>query len=144
MRGTMTDDLGKLLLRVTVGGLMLMYGIHKINNGVDFVEDMLTAKGLGDYTWLRYGLYAGEVAAPAALILGILPRLAAFGIAATMGMALWLSDDYQSLIEFQLNGHGGLGAERPVFFLLASLAIVFMGGGRWGILADRDKSLPPI
>ncbi len=35
------DDLGKLLLRLAVGGLMLFHGLHKLFGGVGFISGML-------------------------------------------------------------------------------------------------------
>ncbi len=40
------DDLGKLLLRLAVGGLMLFHGLHKLFGGVGFISGMLVEKGL--------------------------------------------------------------------------------------------------
>ncbi|CAA6806270.1 MAG: Unknown protein, partial [uncultured Sulfurovum sp.] len=33
------DDLGKLILRLMIGGLMLFHGISKLQNGVGFIEE---------------------------------------------------------------------------------------------------------
>lgn len=38
-------DLGLLVLRLNVGGLMLFHGIHKAVHGVDGIAGMLTALG---------------------------------------------------------------------------------------------------
>jgi putative oxidoreductase len=128
------DDWGKLLLRFTVGGLMLFHGYFKINNGVDFMDGMLEAKGLP--VMLKYGAYAGEVAAPVLLILGVFPRLCALVIAGTMGMAIYLAHSTQLM---ELNNHGGWMIELPAFFLLASLAIVLMGGGKLGVMPNKSE-----
>lgn len=42
------DDLGKLLLRLAVGGLMLFHGLHKLFGGVGFISGMLVEKGRRD------------------------------------------------------------------------------------------------
>ena len=39
------DDLGKLLLRLAVGGLMLFHGLHKLFGGVGFISGMLVRSG---------------------------------------------------------------------------------------------------
>ena len=39
------DDLGKLLLRLAVGGLMLFHGLHKLFGGVGFISGLLVEKG---------------------------------------------------------------------------------------------------
>jgi len=40
------EDGGRFLLRLTVGGLMLFHGLHKLFDGVDGISAMLVAKGL--------------------------------------------------------------------------------------------------
>ena len=40
------NDLGLLLLRLTVGGLMLFHGVHKLIYGVSAIEGMLAGLGL--------------------------------------------------------------------------------------------------
>ncbi len=48
------DDLGKLLLRLAVGGLMLFHGLHKLFGGVGFISGMLVEKGLPGF--IAYGV----------------------------------------------------------------------------------------
>ena len=55
-------DTGLLILRLTLGILMLFHGIAKITNGVGGIEGMLTSKGLPAF--LAYGVYVGEVIVP--------------------------------------------------------------------------------
>lgn len=123
-----TDDLGKLILRVTVGGLMLFHGIAKISNGVDGIGGALAAKGLPEF--LKYGVYVGEVLAPALLIVGFMTRLSALAVAGTMAMAIFLAHSHEI---FDVGGHGNWAIETPVFFLLTSLAVACLGAGRMSI-----------
>ena len=69
------DAAGKLLLRLTVGGLMLFHGASKLMHpgSVDFIGGKLTESGLP--ALLAYGVYVGEIIAPLMLILGILSRV---------------------------------------------------------------------
>ncbi len=53
-------DLGKLIIRLTLGGLMLFHGIAKLLNGVGFIEGELASHGLP--TFLAYGVYAWSMA----------------------------------------------------------------------------------
>lgn len=39
------QDLGKFILRLGVGGLMIFHGIHKIIHGHDMIIEQLAAKG---------------------------------------------------------------------------------------------------
>ena len=55
----MQEDLGKLVLRLTVGGLLLFHGIHKLLNGIAPIKAMVAAHHLPDA--IAYGVYLGEV-----------------------------------------------------------------------------------
>ncbi len=39
-------DLGKLIVRLTLGGLLLFHGIAKLLNGIGFIEGQLASHGL--------------------------------------------------------------------------------------------------
>ncbi|HWV62659.1 MAG TPA: DoxX family protein, partial [Oxalicibacterium sp.] len=77
-----TDDLGKLLLRVVLGVLILLHGISKIMAGPAFVISTATQAGLP--AAIGYLVYLGEVVAPILLIVGLWSRLAALIIAGNM------------------------------------------------------------
>ncbi len=47
------DDLGKLIVRLCVGGLMLFHGVNKITNGVSGIEGFMESHGLP--TLFAYG-----------------------------------------------------------------------------------------
>nr|BDT26570.1 DoxX family protein [Bacteriovorax sp. HI3] len=122
------ENLAKLILRVTVGGLMIFHGIHKVINGHDFIRLKLTEVGLPEF--IALGVPVGEVLAPALLILGYKTRLSALVIAFTMVMSIFLvfSDKL-----FSLNQNGGIAYELNIFFLLASIAIYFQGAGKYSL-----------
>jgi len=63
----LNDDLGKLLSRIGVGGLMLFHGIHKLIHGHDFIRSQLSAAGLPEF--LALGVPVGEVLAPISIIM---------------------------------------------------------------------------
>lgn len=119
MNGITKDDYGKLILRVTVGALMLFHGVAKIKYGIDFIK--------GAVGFLAYGVYLGEIVAPIALIAGIKTRISALIVAGTMVFAIVIA--HMGDI-FALSKHGGWAIELPMFFLLASIAIIFLGGGK--------------
>lgn len=122
------DDLGLLLLRVGVGGLMVFHGIHKVLHGHDFVRTKLAEVGLPEF--IALGVPVGEVLAPILLILGLMTRLSALTIAFTMIMSIFLAFSDRL---WTLNQFGGWAPELNVLFLLASLAIFFMGSGRYAV-----------
>ncbi len=118
-------DLALFLLRLFVGGLMLLHGIDKIQNGAGGIEGMLADKGLPEK--LAWGLYVGEVLAPVLLIIGFLTRPAGLIIAGTMGMSIWVAYGADG---FGLGQHGGLVVELNMLYLVGGLALFFSGGGR--------------
>lgn len=58
----MKTDIGKLILRLMVGGLMLFHGLAKITHGIEFIKGTLLSKGLPEL--MSYGVYVGEVDRP--------------------------------------------------------------------------------
>ncbi|MBA2351454.1 MAG: DoxX family protein, partial [Burkholderiales bacterium] len=71
----MADDIGKLVLRLTLGGLILLHGISKVKNGVEGIAGMLQAQGLP--AALAYGVYVGEVIAALLVLAGFYARIGA-------------------------------------------------------------------
>ncbi len=126
------NDLGKLLLRLSVGGLMLFHGIHKLKNGLEFIEKSLVDAGFPAY--LSYGVLLGEVLAPLLIVLGILSRPAALLQAFVMVAAIYLVHAGEL---FSLTQHGGHALELQFLYLFGSLAIVFLGSGKYGISRGR-------
>ncbi|MDR1006959.1 MAG: DoxX family protein [Campylobacteraceae bacterium] len=123
--------IGKLILRVLVGGLMFLHGINKITHGVTFIKGLLSSSIFPEF--LAYGVYIGEVLAPILLIIGFKTRLAALILAINMIFVILLS--HTSGI-FSLTQHGGLAMESVYFYLFSSVAIFFLGGGKYSV--DRN------
>jgi putative oxidoreductase len=124
--GGKTEDFGKLLLRLTVGGLMLFHGIGKIQSGVEWMKQPLTAHHLPGF--LAYGVYIAELLAPALILAGYRARLASLVVAFDMVMAVFLVQREQ-LLAIKGAG-GGWGIELEAFFFLAAMAIFFIGSGK--------------
>lgn len=127
-RTNSTDDLGKLLLRLAVGGLMLFHGLHKLLHGVDGISAMLVAKGLPGF--IAYGVLIGEVVAPCLIIVGILTRPSALVVALTMVVA-WLMVGTGKT--FALDAVGAWAIESLVYYFIGALAIVCLGAGRYAL-----------
>lgn len=126
--GAAANDISKLLLRFTVGGLMLFHGIAKITHGVDWMGPMLGGAGLPEF--IKYGAYLGEVVGPVLLILGYRTRVGALLVIADMLVAIMLVHRHQI---FTVGQAGGWAIELPAFYLLASLALFFAGPGKFGV-----------
>lgn len=125
------DDLGKLVLRLSVGGMLLTHGISKIQNFDDtlaWIQGVLAALGLPAF--MAYGVFLGEVAAPVLLILGILPRLSSLAIMVTMVVAILSHTTGENgTALFSLGGYGGWSFELQGLYLFGALAIFIMGSG---------------
>jgi len=130
-----STDLGKLILRLTLGILLLLHGLAKLKSGVGFVGSMLASHGLPES--LAYLAYVGEILAPAALILGIWTRPAALIVVINMLFAIGLVH-MKELFTLSPQG-GGWALELQGFFLFTALAIVFLGAGRYGLGAPNTR-----
>jgi len=119
-------DLGKLIVRLTLGGLLLFHGIAKLLNGIGFIEGQLASHGLP--TILAYGVYIGEVIAPLMVILGYQTRIGALIIVFNMIVAIALVHGHQLLT---MSSNGGWALELQGFFLFTALALIFLGPGRY-------------
>jgi len=123
-----SNDIGKLILRTSVGVLMLFHGMNKIIYGVDGVKNLLSEAGLPQF--LAYGVYLGEVIVPIFLILGLYARIASLVLAFNMLVAIFLAHG-ESI--FSLSKHGGLVMELPLFYFILSVAIFILGSGRYAV-----------
>jgi putative oxidoreductase len=122
------QDIGKFILRVSLGGMFFMHGIGKIQNGIGGIEKLLIAKNIPEI--LAYGVFIGEIIAPIFMIIGFRTKIAALIIAATMAVAVWLAH-YQDI--YHLNNNGGWGVELQALYFFGAIAIFFLGGGKHGV-----------
>ena len=127
------DALGKLILRLTLGGLMLLHGIAKINKPgtVDYIGNVLSDVGFPSA--LAYGVYIGEIIAPLMIILGVYSRIAGLIIVVNMIFAILLMHSGDI---FSLTKHGGWAIELQAFYLLCGAAVMFLGSGRHAVKPD--------
>jgi putative oxidoreductase len=119
------DAIGKLVLRLVLGGVVLLHGISKLQNGVGFIEGVLTSHGLPAF--LAYGAYVGEVLAPLLLIVGFYARIGALLIAGNMVFAIALVHMGELA---KLNDQGGWAIELQAMLLFGALASMFLGPGK--------------
>ena len=124
----MNDDAGKLILRLALGGLILMHGIAKLTGGIGFITDTVTAAGMPAF--FAYAVYVGEVVAPLLLIVGWYSRIGAAVIAINMLFAIGLVHGAEFLT---LSQSGGWALELQGMFLFTAVALALMGPGRYRI-----------
>ena len=114
-------DIGLLLLRSGVGVVFLAHGITKVGS---LSGTMNFFASIGLPSWMAYGVTFVETTGAAALMLGVLPRLAGGALAAVMVGAI-------SLVKFKTGFIGGF--ELELLLLLSTLAIVFSGAGKYSL-----------
>lgn len=122
------SDLGRLVLRMALGVLVLMHGIAKLRGGVGPIEGMLEGHGLPGF--IAYGAYIGEVVGPLLVIAGFHARIGAALIAVNMLFAFGLAHMGQL---GQLNEQGGWALELQGMYLFSAIAVALFGGGRFGL-----------
>jgi putative oxidoreductase len=122
-----SDDFGILVLRLTLGVLILLHGIAKLMHGIAPIEGMVTGYGLPGF--VAYGVFAGEILGPLLLILGFYARIGAVLIAVNMLFAFALAHTAQLA---QLGPTGGWALELQGMFLFTAVALALMGPGRIG------------
>lgn len=131
---TSQEDLGRLLLRLTVGILLLFHGIAKVRYGISGIEKMVISHGLP--AAVAWGVYIGEVLAPVLMILGSYARLGGLLASLNMLIAILLAH-WNQMGTFARNGAWEL--ELQALFLVGALCVALLGpgkhslggGGRW-------------
>ncbi|XYJ10606.1 DoxX family protein [Telluria sp. B2] len=122
------EDLGKLVLRLALGLMILLHGISKLVGGIGFVTGALQKMGLPGA--IGYLVYIGEVIAPLLIVFGLWTRLAALILAGNMIVAVLLVHTAQF---FALSATGGWELELQGMFFFAAVALVLLGAGRYSI-----------
>lgn len=120
------SDLGKLILRIALGVLVLLHGIAKLKGGVGPIEGVVAAHGWPSY--VAYGALVGEVIGPLLLLVGFYARVGAVLIAINMLFAFALVHMGQF---GQFTEQGGWALELQGMYLAAALALVLLGPGRY-------------
>lgn len=118
------DDVGKLVLRLLIGALILLHGISKIISGPGPLMQMLGGQGYPPE--LGHLVYIGEVLAPLMLIVGLWVRPAALVIVINMVFAIVLAHQPDLL---KLNAQGGWAIELQALYLFGAFACFLLGAG---------------
>ena len=124
----MASDLGKLILRLALGAMILTHGVMKIIGGPAFIVSLVAKAGLPHS--VAYLVYVGEVLAPLLIIVGVWTRLSAFVIVVNMAVAVYLAHLGQLL---KLNETGGWALELQGMYFFTALAIMLLGAGRYSV-----------
>lgn len=122
------NDLGLLVLRLSIGILMLLHGVSKMIYGIGFIEQVVIDAGLPQF--IAYGVYVGEVLVPLFIIAGVATRAAALIFAGNCFVAAMLVHTGDLLT---LTPQGGWGVELLGLFFFGAVALMFTGGGKYAL-----------
>jgi putative oxidoreductase len=132
-----SSDWGLLLLRLSIGGLMLFHGVDKLLGGVEGVAELLTSRGLPGF--LSWGVLVGEVAAPLMIVAGFYARPAGAVLAFNMLVAILLAHPADV---FKIGAYGEWAIELQMLYLLGGLSIMLLDAGL--ISVSRANGRVPI
>lgn len=120
------NDIGLLILRLSVGVMMLLHGISKLFNGLGGIQSILASNNMPEF--LSYGVLIGEVVAPIFIIVGLRTRLSAAVMAFNCFFAWFLVHRGEL---FSIGAQGGWAVELLGLFFFSSLTLMFTGGGKY-------------
>ena len=124
----MSNNIAKLILRVSLGGLILLHGIFKLTHEIDPIKHIFIAHHIPEM--LAYSIYLVELVGALFLIIGWQSRIWASLIAIEMLCAIYLTK--LSAIT-HLSTNGAWSIEREVLFFALALAVALLGSGRFGV-----------
>ena len=130
---TTLSNIGLLLLRLSLGGMMLFNGMAKLVRGVDSIKETFLEAGIPEF--IAYAVYLGELLAPVLMIFGFRTRLAGMLIAITMLVAILTAHSEKI---FTLNPYGGWALEVLGLYFFGALALCFTGAGKIAV-SHRGK-----
>lgn len=125
-----------LLLRLTLAVVMFPHGAQKVLGwfgGYGFKGTLAFFKGQGVPTPLALLVFAAEFLGPLGLTLGLLTRIAAFGIACVMLVAILTVHKEHGFFMNWFGTQQGEGFEYHLLALGVALALIIGGAGLWSI-----------
>lgn len=114
------QPLGLLVMRLTLGAIMIAHGWQKIASHLDGFMGALSHMGIP--AWMAYLVVAAEFGGGILVVVGFLTRFAAFAILIDMLVAIFKVDLHNGL-----TGQGGF--EFPLACATISFALTFFGAG---------------
>ncbi|MCR4942019.1 MAG: DoxX family protein [Campylobacter sp.] len=124
-------DFGLFWLRLGLGVMLMAHGIFKLTNGIIGIKEILKSHALPEF--LAYGVFLGEIIAPAMIILGIYSRLASAVVLVNSIAILYLAHLGKL---FAFTNRGGFVVEEVYLYIAMALCLIFSGSGKFAIKAD--------
>ena len=125
------SDIGLLIVRIALGGIIFFHGFHKITHGIADQFQILAHNGIPGV--FIYFVYVSEVLAPVLIVLGIFTRLSSLSIFVTMIVIF-----YALPFPIGMDEHGAMNIESQLYFLLLSVALFFTGPGRYTLKKNNS------
>ena len=122
------SDIGLLLLRCTVGILIVFHGIANMNSNYAYIKSLLNGIRMPEF--LAYGGFIAEIIAPILIVIGYRARLGSLVLAFFFLVAIFLG---HSSDIFSLNQFGGWGIELQALYLFGALVVFFTGAGKYAL-----------
>jgi putative oxidoreductase len=121
------SDVGLLILRFTIAGLMLFHGVAKLG-GIAPIKGMLVNVGLPEI--LAYGVYITEIVAPILILIGWRTRIVSLIFFFGMIVAMLLAHSENI---FAVSKMGGLEIELILLYAFGALTLFFTGSGKYSV-----------
>jgi putative oxidoreductase len=114
------QPLALLVMRLTLGAIMVVHGYHKVFGGLHHHADFVASLGLPQ--WMGYVSSFTEFLGGLFILAGFFTRVAAFAICVDLVVAIW-----------KVHLHNGLtgdhGFEFPLAAATLAFALIFFGAG---------------
>ncbi len=130
------DDIGLFIARISLGIVILPHGLQKLLGlfgGPGFSGTVEFFVGSGLPSTVAILIIIGESFGAVGLILGLLSRLAAFGITLIMLGAIFMVHIQNGFFMNWFGNQTGEGFEYHLLALGLSLAVLINGGGKWSV-----------
>ncbi len=140
------NDTAAFILRLLLGIVFFPHGAQKVFGwfgGQGFEGTMGGFEKMGIPAFFAFLAILAESAGSVGLITGLLTRVAAFGIACNMVVAVALIHLKNGFFMNWFGQKQGEGFEYHILVVAIALALMIRGGGRWSVdgLLSRKKQL---
>ena len=136
-----TDSLSLAVLRLALGVVMFLHGTQKVLGwfgGSGFSASLSSFEQMGIPTVFAFLAIAAEFLGGLGLIVGLLSRIASFGILCEMAVAVLMFHGRNGLFMNWSGQQKGEGFEYHVLAMAISVAVLIGGGGAFSV--DRALS----
>jgi putative oxidoreductase len=131
------NDIATLIMRVSLGIVFFPHGAQKLlgwfgGNGFSGTMGFFTDK-MGIPAFLAFLAIMAESVGAVALITGLLTRIAAFGVATNMIVAIFMVHLPYGFFMNWFGKQEGEGFEFHILAIALAVGIMIRGGGKWSI-----------